>query len=150
MNGSITQALAAGLGGVLFAMGLTISGMTNPENVIAFLNLDGAWSPALMVVMATALTVAFVGYRLAAARTTPLFDDEFHAPTSRKIDARLIGGATLFGIGWGMSGFCPGPAIVGAVNLDPRALIFMAALALGVWFHDVVLAPRLQARSDPR
>ena len=131
---------AAVLAGTLFGLGLTVSGMTDPENVIAFLNIDGAWSPALMVVMATALTVAFIGYRLAGTRAAPLFDEAFHDPTARAIDSRLVGGSVLFGVGWGLSGFCPGPAIVGAVNLDPRALIFLGALLVGVWIHDVVVS----------
>jgi uncharacterized membrane protein YedE/YeeE len=123
--------IAALFAGILFGAGLVVSGMTEPANVIRFLNLAPGWSPALMLVMGSALVTAGIGYRLAGRRHRPLFDEDFHAPVSTVIDQRLIIGAILFGIGWGVAGFCPGPAIVGAFALDERALIFIAAYLAG-------------------
>ena len=123
--------IAALLAGILFGAGLVISGMTEPGNVIRFLNLAPGWSPALMLVMGSALITAGIGYRLAGKRLRPLFDEVFHTPTSTAIDQRLIAGSVLFGVGWGIAGYCPGPAIVGAFALDERALIFIAAYLVG-------------------
>jgi uncharacterized protein len=127
------QSLAALLAGVVFGAGLVISGMTEPGNVIAFLWLTTGWNPALMLVMGSALMVTAVGYRLAGRRMAPLFDEVFHAPAAKQIDRRLLGGAALFGIGWGIAGYCPGPAIVGAFALDHRALLFLAAYLVGAY-----------------
>ena len=131
MNG-----LAALVGGLIFGFGLVVSGMTEPGNVIQFLNLGPDWSPALMFVMGSALTVAAIGYRVFGSRATPLFSDAWNLPNSQQIDGRLAGGAVLFGVGWGIAGFCPGPAIVGAFGLDPRALWFIAAYVAGVYLFE--------------
>ncbi len=125
------NAVTALLAGTLFGCGLAISGMTNPANVIAFLNLSPGWQPALMFVMGSALLVTFVGYRLLRGRQAPLFDNQFHRPGAQQIDRRLLAGAAMFGVGWGLSGYCPGPAIVGAWVLDERALVFLGAYLLG-------------------
>jgi uncharacterized protein len=127
------QALAALLAGTIFGAGLVISGMTEPGNVVAFLNLSVDWSPALMLVMGSALAVAAVGYRLAGQRGAPIFEPMFHTPAAKQVDQRLLVGATLFGLGWGIAGFCPGPAIVGAFALDHRALVFVAAYLVGAY-----------------
>ena len=129
--------LSALLAGILFGLGLKVSGMTEPANVIAFLDLGTDWSPALMLVMGTALLVTAVGYRLATRRAAPLFDTAFHAPTATVIDTRLILGSSLFGVGWGIAGFCPGPAIVGAFALDSRALLFVVAYLAGTTLFEV-------------
>lgn len=123
--------MAALLAGVTFGAGLVISGMTEPGNVIRFLNLAPGWSPALMFVMSSALVTTAVGYRLAGNRLQPMFDEVCHAPTGAVVDQRLTYGSILFGIGWGIAGFCPGPAIVGAFALDERALVFIAAYLAG-------------------
>lgn len=125
------KVLSALLAGIIFGAGLVISGMTEPGNVIRFLYLAPGWSPALMLVMGSALVTAAIGYRLAGRRLRPLFDDVFHAPTATVIDRRLVSGAVLFGTGWGVAGYCPGPAIVGAFALDQRALVFIAAYLAG-------------------
>ena len=113
--------LSALLGGVIFGAGLVLSGMTEPGNVIDFLRLGAEWNPALMVVMVSALVVTFVGYRVLAGKSAPIFDTSFHTPTKQSLDPRLVGGAVLFGIGWGVAGYCPDPAVVGAFLLDNRA-----------------------------
>jgi len=123
--------------GVIFGVGLVLSGMTEPGNVIAFLNLSPNWSPALLFVMGSALAVTGIGYQLAGRRSAPLFEATFHRPTTSGIDRRLMIGAGLFGIGWGMVGYCPGPAIVGAFSLDSRALLFMAAYIVGALVFEL-------------
>lgn len=129
--------LAALVAGVVFGVGLVLSGMTEPGNVISFLNLAPSWSPALLFVMGSALVVTGIGYRLAGRRSAPLFDTAFHRPTARGIDRRLMIGAGLFGIGWGIAGYCPGPAIVGAFLLDSRALLFVAAYMVGTLVFEL-------------
>src|SRR5690606_18053745 len=105
------RVLSALLVGVLFGLGLTISEMINPAKIIAFLDVAGSWDPSLLVVMASALAVSFVGYRIVLARRAPLFGAAFQLPTKTTIDRPLIVGSALFGVGWGLAGLCPGPAI---------------------------------------
>ncbi|HEY5701686.1 MAG TPA: DUF6691 family protein, partial [Gammaproteobacteria bacterium] len=97
--------------GVMFGIGLVISGMSNPAKVIGFLDVTGAWDPTLLLVMGGALAVTIPGFRLLKRRTRPLLADAFQWPARTGLDVRLIGGASLFGVGWGIAGFCPGPAI---------------------------------------
>ncbi len=118
------RALAALLGGLLFGLGLTVSGMTDPANVLAFLTLGAGWNGALVVVMGSAVVVTAVGYALTLRRDSPQFADRFEVPAPAAIDARLISGAVSFGLGWGLAGYCPGPALVGVFVLDARALVF--------------------------
>lgn len=127
MRGPITAALA----GLLFAVGLAVGGMTDPNKVLAFLDVTGDWDPSLAFVMAGAVGVYAVAFRLVGRRAAPLFRKAFALPTRRDIDGRLVGGAVLFGLGWGLSGYCPGPAVVGLTSLAPGALVFGAAMALG-------------------
>ena len=129
--------VAALMAGVLFGLGLVISGMTDPANVLAFLTLGAAWSPNLALVMASALFVASIGFALARRRSAPLWADAFHLPDNRLIDTRLLLGAGLFGVGWGLSGYCPGPALVGAAALDGRALVFVAAFVIGAAAYEL-------------
>lgn len=129
--------LAALVAGVIFGVGLVLSGMTEPGNVIAFLNLSPNWSPALLFVMGSALVVTGIGYRLGGRRSAPLFDTTFYQPTANRIDRRLMIGSGLFGIGWGVAGYCPGPAIVGAFLLDSRALLFVAAYIVGTLVFEL-------------
>ena len=124
--------LAALLAGLLFGAGLTISDMVNPERVIDFLDVAGTFDPTLAFVMCGALAVALPGYRLGFRRKTPFLDRIFHLPTLTDIDARLIGGAALFGIGWGIGGICPGPGIAALVSLRPEPFIFVAAMLAGM------------------
>lgn len=129
----LASALIAGL---VFGLGLSLSNMTNPDKVLAFLTLDQFWDPALIFVLASAVITTAIGYLLVDKRHQPLFSDDFHRPATRAIDARLLGGAVLFGLGWGLAGYCPGPAIVGALTLDPRAWIFAAGLVGGMLAYE--------------
>lgn len=120
------------LAGLIFGLGLVISGMINPAKVQNFLDFAGAWDPSLALVMGAALVVAAIGYRLAIGRTRPLFASRFHLPSLTRIDARLLCGAAIFGFGWGLSGFCPGPAIAATTLGLSEALAFTAAMLAGM------------------
>lgn len=133
----ILTALSAGL---LFGLGLAISGLLNPAKVKAFLDITGAWDPSLIFVLGAGVVVAFIGYRLAFALNKPLFDDQLHLPTKTRIDRPLIIGSAIFGVGWGLAGFCPGPAIASlSLGLAP-AILFAAAMFIGMVAHDRFLA----------
>ena len=139
---------AALIAGIIFGIGLVISGMTNPDKVIAFLTLNSNWDASLIFVMGSALLVTGIGYRLAHRKSAPLFEQDFHAPAAQTIDQRLLGGSALFGIGWAFSGYCPGPAIVGAFTLDARALVFLAAYLSGVALFNMTRASTAVALAD--
>ncbi len=126
--------------GLLFGIGLCLSGMADPRKVLAFLDLRGAWDPSLAFVMAGAASVAFVAFRIAAKRAASLSGEGFHTPTAKAIDARLIGGALLFGVGWGLVGLCPGPAIVDIGYLDGRAALFVLSMVAGMSLYSVFAA----------
>jgi uncharacterized membrane protein YedE/YeeE len=113
--------------GLLFGIGLIVSGMTDPRKVLAFLDFAGAWDPSLAFVMVGAIIAAFAGFRLAAKRRT-----SFHLPTARGVDPRLIIGSLMFGVGWGLVGLCPGPAIANLGFLDGRAALFVASMTIGM------------------
>ncbi len=119
--------------GLVFGLGIVISGMANPSKVVNFFDFAGTWDPSLAFVMGGALIVTFFGYRLVLARARPLIAAQFQVPTNRTIDARLVGGAALFGIGWGMAGFCPGGAlpVIGTAHTD--VLLFVVALVAGIF-----------------
>jgi uncharacterized membrane protein YedE/YeeE len=124
--------LLAGLSGVVFGIGLGVSHMVNPTKVRDFLDLFGTWDPSLMLVMGAAVVVYFVAWRIALARAVPLFDTHFHWPAKAEVlDARLLGGAAVFGVGWGLVGFCPGPAISSLAYLVPQSLVFVLAMIAG-------------------
>jgi len=140
------RALAAFAAGLLFGLGLCLSGMADPAKVLAFLDVSDDFDPSLAFVMAGAIAVALPGFRLVRRRGRPLFDDGFHLPPRAPVDARLVGGAALFGVGWGLSGFCPGPAIVALPLGAPGALVFVAAMLAGFAIARAALARR---RSEP-
>lgn len=119
--------------GVTFGAGIIISGMSNPAKVMNFFDFAGTWDPSLIFVMVTALVVTFVGYRLVFRRPAPTFEAKFQVPTNRKLDARLIGGAATFGIGWGLAGFCPGGLLPVISTLQADVLYFAAALLAGMF-----------------
>jgi uncharacterized membrane protein YedE/YeeE len=119
--------------GLLFGVGLLVSGMSDPAKVLNFLDLAGTWDPSLAFVMGGAVLVAFVGYRLVLARGESIAGDRFHLPTRNDIDARILAGPALFGIGWGLGGFCPGPALTALGLGATGTLAFIPAMILGMW-----------------
>lgn len=125
--------LAVFAAGLLFALGLGISGMTLPQKVLAFLDFAGDWDPSLALVMLTSAGVFLLLHRLVLRRSAPLFDTEFHVPARGDIDAPLVVGAALFGIGWGMVGFCPGPALTALVSGQTQVWIFFVAMLTGMY-----------------
>ena len=127
---TILAALAAGL---VFGLGLTVSQMIDPAKVLGFLDFAGDWDPSLALVMAGALVVTAVGNRFVFAGRGPLFAQTFQLPTRRDIDARLVGGGALFGIGWGLAGLCPGPAVTSIAYLQTETLYFLPAMLAGLF-----------------
>jgi uncharacterized membrane protein YedE/YeeE len=119
--------------GTLFGLGLSISEMINPARVIGFLDVAGRWDPTLAFVMGGALAITLPGYAVILRRRRPLLDGEFILPTKRDIDWPLIVGAALFGIGWGLGGFCPGPALAGLASGAPGVILFVVAMVAGQW-----------------
>lgn len=129
--------LVAALAGALFGAGLLVSGMTHPARVIGFLDPTGAWDPTLAFVMAGAIAVYAIAYRVIHRRCgEPWFDQRFHVPDRRTLDAKLVAGAALFGVGWGLGGLCPGPGIVAAASGSTSALVFVAAMLVGMLARD--------------
>lgn len=126
------------LAGIVFAVGLGISGMTQPAKVIGFLDLVSGWDPSLAFVMCGAIGIHFIAYRFQPKLRKPLYADAFNVPTRTDLSAKLVGGAALFGAGWALGGFCPGPALVATVSLQPPALIFTAAMVAGMVLHQVL------------
>jgi len=127
------KALAISLiSGLIFGLGLIISGMINPARVLNFLDWGQRWDPTLALVLGGAIVVALPGFYWVRKRQKPLFSDEFEIPQNRKIDRKLIVGASLFGVGWGIGGFCPGPGIVAAVTLQFDVLLFVVAMLGGM------------------
>lgn len=128
---SAGRAAAALLSGLVFGVGLTVAQMTDPLKVLGFLDVAGAWDASLAFVMGSAVVLAMLGLRLVLARGAPLLDREFHLPTSHAIDRSLILGSALFGAGWGLAGYCPGPAIAGLGLGNPEALWVVPAMIAG-------------------
>lgn len=118
--------------GVVFGLGLIVSGMSNPARVLNFLDWGPRWDPTLALVMGGAVAVAIPGFYWARRRSRPLLADNFDIPSNKTIDAKLIVGAAIFGIGWGLGGFCPGPGIVAATTLQPEVLLFIVAMIIGM------------------
>ena len=130
------------LAGILFGLGLAVSQMVNPAKVLGFLDIAaawqpvaGGWDPSLALVMAGALAVSAVGFRLALRRPAPVFGAAFDLPRMTAIDVRLVAGAAIFGVGWGLVGFCPGPAFASLVFGLPRSFVFVAAMVAGAWVY---------------
>lgn len=139
--------LAGLLAGILFGLGLALSGMLDPVRVLGFLDIAGAWDPSLAFVLGGAVAVSTVGWRWARRRAHPALAAQFDIPTATRIDARLLLGAALFGVGWGLVGLCPGPAIAGLVLGHPQTLLFAAAMLTGMALYRLVPAapPRASA-----
>ena len=140
-------ALASLVCGYIFGLGLVISGMIQPAKVLGFLDIlgiaNGTWDPSLAVVMAAGLAVTGAGYAR-AGRRPPLLETQSRWPTATAIDRPLLSGAALFGIGWGLVGLCPGPAIVDLATLSPGVIVFVVAMAIGMLAHD-----QWQSRATP-
>ncbi|KAF0843351.1 hypothetical protein FNL37_0776 [Methylovorus glucosotrophus] len=125
--------LTAFVSGLIFGLGLIISGMTNPAKVIGFLDIFGHWDPSLGLVMGGAILVGVFAFAYAKSRKTSLLGNTMQLPTSQEIDKKLLGGSLLFGIGWGLAGYCPGPAIASLLSDYTQPLIFTAAMLGGMW-----------------
>lgn len=132
----------AALAGALFGAGLVISGMTRPARVIAFLDPLGGWDPSLAFVMAGAIAVYALAHAVVRRRARPWFDTRFHLPVRADIDAPLVAGAAVFGIGWGLGGLCPGPGIVAAAGGSTSALAFVLAMLAGMYVQHCLAALR--------
>lgn len=124
--------IATYLIGLIFGVGISISGMANPAKVLNFFDIAGTWDPSLIFVMGGALVTTFIGYRLVFGRSAPIFEPDFKLPVNRTIDARLIGGSAVFGIGWGIAGFCPGGALPALGTGRWEVAAFTAALVAGI------------------
>jgi len=142
-----SNAAAFGIG-ALFALGLAVSGMTKPSKIEGFLDLAGAWDASLLFVMVGAIAVHFIAYRIVIRQPSPLFDTAFHLPTRRDVDPRLVVGAALFGIGWGLGGFCPGPGLVALGSGSLNAVVFVAGMTLGILAEQVVARTAASRRPD--
>lgn len=137
--------LSAFLVGLIFGVGIAVSGMINPAKVLNFFDIAGTWDPSLAFVMGGALVTTLLGYRIVLRRPAPVLEPRFVIPTARDIDARLIGGSAVFGIGWGIAGFCPGAAIPALGSGKGEVAAFVVALVAGI-----VVARLAQARGAAR
>jgi uncharacterized protein len=125
--------------GLVFALGLGLAGMTQPAKIIGFLDVTGAWDPTLAFVMGGAVAVGLVLFHWILKRSAPVLGERFVLPDKKDIDIRLLGGAALFGIGWGLSGYCPGPALVSLVTATPSVLVFVVSMATGIHLGNRLL-----------
>jgi uncharacterized membrane protein YedE/YeeE len=135
--------------GVLFAIGLGISGMTHPSKVLGFLDFTGTWDPSLLFVMGGGVLVNFVAFRLALRRTSPWFARRFSLPAVAPIDASLVAGASIFGVGWGLGGFCPGPAVVSVVTGAAPVVAFVAAMVGAMLVFDTIVRSQKDSPNGP-
>lgn len=131
------QALTGALSGLLFGVGLVLSGMTQPSKVMGFLDVAGGWDPSLAFVMLGAIAVYAPAYRFITQRSVPLYAQRFVSLVKSRLDAPLVLGAALFGVGWGLAGYCPGPAIVSLGSGAPRALVFGLGMLLGMGLFEL-------------
>ena len=125
------QPLVSLVAGVVFGLGLAVAEMTNPLKVLDFLDLAGHWDPSLAFVMGGAVMVTLVAFRFVLRRPVPLYGDRFHLPTLTQLDRKLLGGAALFGIGWGLAGYCPGPALATILSGNSETWLFVPAMLVG-------------------
>jgi uncharacterized membrane protein YedE/YeeE len=126
------------LAGLVFGIGLIVSGMANPAKVLGFLDLAGHWDPSLALVMAGAISVGLIFFAVAKRRTQSFLGTEMKLPKARDIDRRLVGGGLLFGIGWGVAGFCPGPAVVALGMGETKAVVFVVAMLVGMGIFELL------------
>lgn len=130
--------ISAFVSALVFGIGLGIAGMTLPAKVIGFLDITGNWDPSLAFVMVGAIAVHAVSYRLITRRTSPILTTKFQVPTRRDLDFKLLAGSFVFGIGWGLGGFCPGPALVSAITLHPAVIVFVVSMIAGIYLNHLV------------
>lgn len=140
--------LIASLSGILFGAGLVISGMTDPFKVLGFLDLAGRWDPTLAFVMGSGLLVTVPGFWLVRRRVGPVFETKFYLPTVKDVDTRLLVGAAIFGTGWGVAGFCPGPAIASLVRFDLGMVVLVIALIAGMALAELLPERRTSLGSN--
>lgn len=126
------QSFFALIAGLVFGLGLVVSQMIHPAKILAFLDVAGNWDPSLIIVMGGALLTTGIGYRLVFSRKGPLFSTDFKLPEKIRIDTRLVLGAALFGVGWGISGLCPGPAVTGLLIGSTEIYLFLLSMVAGV------------------
>ncbi len=126
------------ISGLIFAIGLGVAGMMNPDKVQGWLDITGKWDPSLAMVMAGGVLVTFLTYPLILKRKAPVFEKSFAIPSNNKVDKKLLTGAVLFGVGWGIGGLCPGPAIANLSTLNPGIIVFVASMLIGFYLHQVV------------
>lgn len=136
--------------GLIFGVGISISGMANPAKVINFFDFAGTWDPSLIFVMGGAVVVAFIGYRFVLKRPAPMFDKHFFLPARRDLDMQLIGGSAVFGIGWGIAGFCPGGALPALGTGRIEVFIFVAALLAGIFAAKFIQTAMANRKSAPQ
>nr|WP_295904868.1 YeeE/YedE family protein [uncultured Bdellovibrio sp.] len=135
----LLQAFVALIVGLLFAIGLAISGMTQPQKVLGFLTLGSGWDPSLMFVMMGAIPVHAISYRWIRGKKSPLFDTKWHVPQGKEITKPLIIGSALFGIGWGLAGYCPGPALTSLGTGGEKVIYFVIAMVAGMLLHRLYM-----------
>ena len=141
------QVFAALFAGLVFGIGLIVSGMANPAKVQGFLDLAGPWDPSLALVMAGAIAVGLPAFALAKRRKVSLLGTPLNLPANSAVDRRLLGGSLLFGVGWGLAGFCPGPALVALGMKEPKALVFVLAMLAGMALYEMF--EHLRTRRKP-
>lgn len=129
--------LAALVSGALFGFGLIVSGMTNPAKVVGFLDIAGAWDPSLILVMASGLAVTTPAFYFAGKSLKPFFAIKFDLPSRKDVDGPLVLGSAMFGVGWGLAGYCPGPALTAATSLNTNVLLFVVAMVCGMLAHKL-------------
>ncbi len=137
------KTVSALVSGIVFGFGLIISGMINPAKVQNFLDLFGHWDPSLAFVMGGAIAVTMPGFKLAQIRAKPFFHDVFHLPTRTDLDIRLLFGSAIFGVGWGLGGYCPGPAVTGLPLAANGTVIFVVTMLVGMWMAKLVDNPTM-------
>ncbi len=135
----ISAFVAIATSGFLFGLGLAISGMTNPAKVVGFLDIAGDWDPSLILVMVAGLGVSVPSFHFILKQKQPLFKKQFFLPTRNDLDGKLITGAALFGVGWGIGGYCPGPALAALVSLNTNVILFCGAMLAGMVIHHFLM-----------
>jgi uncharacterized membrane protein YedE/YeeE len=141
-------ALYSFVAGLIFGIGLIVSEMYNPYKVLGFLDLFGKWDPSMLLVMGGAVAVGIVAFTIAGRRTATFINTPMHMPTARDIDAKLIGGSAVFGIGWGLVGFCPGPAVVALGTGHVKAFLFVIAMIAGMGIYELIERRRAKGTGD--